>query len=220
MHAATLGRGGVRCLGWENLDRGLAQLAHAIAASLQSLGVPFSVVAHSHHQPPAFVATPAQPSLEQPSEQPTDQPSDQPSEQPSDDGLNDAWMPMSSPALRVCIYIESAEAENAGKHHVRLRRQQGSHWRLQAFYSAFRHEMSQELGLSDEKQLSLYSPMTPKRTFDAANIGPLSAWSRGALEQPQHVATGQQLASDKMRRVAKVPMLLLAQAPRAGSCGL
>jgi len=212
MHPA-LGRGGaVRCLGWENLDRSLAQLGHAIAASLQSLGVPFSVVAHSHHQPSAFVATPAQPSLEQPSEQPSEQPTEQ---------LSDAKLiNVSSSALRVCIYIESAEAENAGKHHVRLRRQQGSHWRLQAFYSAFRHEMSQELGLSDEKQLSLYSPMTPKRTFDAANIGPLSAWSRGALEQPQHVATGQQLASDKMRRVAKVPMLLLAQAPRAGSCGL
>ena len=132
-----------------------------------------------------------------------------------------------SPCLRVCIHVvrsdDDASAENTEnnpKHHVRLRRQQGGHWRMQAFYAAFRREMTQQLGLADEKQLSFYSPMTPKRTIDMTSAGPLSAWSRSAQEAP---GSAQQVdISDNppngimLRRAAKVPMgLLLAQAPKA-----
>ena len=61
---------------------------------------------------------------------------------------------------------------------------------MQAFYTAFRSEMTQQLGLSDE-QLSFYSPMTPKRPIDMANAKPLSAWTQ-AREVPTAAAAQQE----------------------------
>eukprot|EP00325_Prymnesiales_sp_UTEX-LB-985_P022450 CAMPEP_0174735836 /NCGR_PEP_ID=MMETSP1094-20130205/65635_1 /TAXON_ID=156173 /ORGANISM="Chrysochromulina brevifilum, Strain UTEX LB 985" /LENGTH=179 /DNA_ID=CAMNT_0015938849 /DNA_START=171 /DNA_END=710 /DNA_ORIENTATION=+ len=71
---------------------------------------------------------------------------------------------MPSPSLlRVSIHMLAAEAENAGKFHINVRRTSGSHWLFQDFYTAFRRAFSKMLGLSNEKALSMYSPMMPKR---------------------------------------------------------
>ena len=197
--------GSVRCLGWENLDRPLEHVSKAITFSLRAMGVPFDTVATTRELPSAFVATPAQPCSE-PLQFPMDM----------DDDVRDDLMMPASPALRVCIHIVEAEAvsqENVDKHHVRLRRTQGSHWRLQAFYKSFRSHMCQQLGLPDEKTLSLYSPMTPKRSLDVANLQPLSAWSKEALE-PQHDRSPAAATSTIMRRPSKMPFSMPAPGGR------
>ena len=173
----------VRCLGWENLDRPIGELTTSVESSLQQLGVPFRVISAGPEQS-AFVATPVQLSL---------------------DSLHAVRDDDDDPELRVCIHIVAAEAENAGKHHIRLRRQKGDHWRFQSFYAAFRKEMSRSLGLTDERQLSLYSPMVTKRPRPVSN-GPLSAWSCDA----QHESGP---SSGMTRSPAKMPMLL-SQSPR------
>lgn len=176
----------VRCLGWENLERSLEELSGAISHTLARLGVPHQVAALVRSLPCSFVATPPQPYGTLPLEveaQPAVGRQQPDAQAMAIDGPPDAqamavdgWMPQ-SPDLCVCIQVFAAEAENAGRHHVRVRRTQGGHWRFQAFYASFRREFSAQLGLADEKQLSFYSPMQPRRQLDVASMAPAAGFA-------------------------------------------
>ena len=176
--------GEVRCLGWENLERNFDDLSHAVAHTITVLDAPAEIIAQMAQLPSGWVVHPHQPpdsvSL-RPVVETGSADVDMTPASSSEEDLAPGKMPPlilpPSPDLRVAIQIFAAEAENVGKFHVRLRRTQGSHWRFQAFYAEFRKAFSENLGLSDERQLSFYSPMQTKRTLEQANAA-APGWGR------------------------------------------
>lgn len=191
----------VRCLGWENLDFTHLHLSTAIVQTLNEMSVPHETLTVVGETPSSWVCHPRQPDSALPDVSPahldelpplplqaasiasdyaTPPPPPPPAARHWDDEIEERSMlswPL-SPDLRVAIQIFAAGAENAGKHHIRLRRTQGGHWRFHAFYAEFRRALCSKLGLSDERQLSLYSPMQPKRDIDHANTTPAAGWQR------------------------------------------
>ena len=100
---------------------------------------------------------------------------------PSPSSPHSALSPQSP--LRIMIQIQSAETENAGKHHINVRRTSGGHWRFKAFYTAFRREMSAQLGLPNEQSLSAFSPMLRKRELEPnACAAVATGWSRDTAQ--------------------------------------
>ena len=71
------------------------------------------------------------------------------------------------------------ESASSPRHDVQVRRVQGTSWRFQAFYADFRRAISHELGLL-ETQLSIFSPMTQKRTIAPAAMRPATYWEAAA----------------------------------------
>lgn len=155
----------VRALGWENLERPLSELSIAITQTLEVLGVPYSVAEHSGNFGCAFVVQPPQPTVP-----------------PELDGmLGDMQIDgmldgQPSPRLKACIHIFAAEAGSTMRHHVSMRRQSGRWVRWKAFYAAFRREFSLRIGFTDDKQLSMYSPLVTKR--EAPTRSPAAGWKR------------------------------------------
>ena len=111
----------------------------------------------------------------------------------SGDSLSDAagggLMPLQPLVVHVQILRETATSP---KHDVSVRRVQGTSWRFQNFYVAFRSQMSHHLGLGDYTQLSLFSPMVTKRTTPAAMTQRPSSWfaERGSTASGTAAAGG------------------------------
>jgi hypothetical protein len=167
----------VRCLGWENLRMPLDILSSAVAQTLTMLDVPYSITMRITDHATAFIAQPQQPMQQPPSL----------STSLADISLGgtcsrlDGEPPLPpSPFLRVALQIFKAEAPDS--FHVRIRRLQGGHWRFLAFYQAFRSIYAQRLGLPDERQLSVHSPMQPKRDAESA---PVLGWGRNPMQPTQ-----------------------------------
>ena len=149
----------VRSLGWENLDSSFEQVSAVVCNALAVLGLPHSVTRHIDRVACEFIIEPIAP-LWQPFEG-TSCAETVPLE-PLRSVESD-----SPDALRIRVQIFAAEEANCGKHHLRIRRLQGSHWRYQAFYCAFRSEFSRGLGLPDERMLAAFSPLAMARTCAA-----------------------------------------------------
>lgn len=158
-------QGTVRTLGWENLPFSSAIVSSAVVATLDRLCVPYTAQTKIEDTVVSFILEPVQPLS-------------------SASAVCEETLALSPPPspLRISIQIFAAESENAGKHHVRVRRTQGSHWRFQAFYTEFRRAFSAQLGLADEKVLSTFSPMLPKRVVE--NSPPTVGWDRRRSDEP------------------------------------
>ena len=188
--------GHVRCLGWENLEVPFDLLSSAAVATLDTLGLPYTVeswvgpfgAAFSVRPPPPLeMALPPMPELRSPAVP----------DLPSFAGMASPLAPLAlslhgtpRPPLRVSLQIFSAEPAPApasasassappDRHHVDVRRQQGEHWHFQPFYAAFRLEFSKRLGMADYSQLSMHSPMQKKREVPAACAPAAGFLSRG-----------------------------------------
>ena len=223
----------VRCLGWENMELPLEDLAYSIARTLDDLAVPFSVGVHvdqcGNQVPAMFTASPEQPPSSVLAVLPPEW-----HEQAADAPLAslEDRSGIYSPRLNVSIGIFKADLENEGQFHVRVRRMQGGHWRFQAFYKTFRQRLSVQLGLMDEKALSVFSPMGRKRKL----VSSQPAWpamptgaSRVPLSPrqeslPMHIddqtvaaAAAAAAPSSGFRRVGHVPAQPLHMAGGLGS---
>jgi len=152
--------GHVKALGWQKLECPLHAIQQAITSALLHLGMPFVSTVVAGVEDCSFVVLPPQPSRAAPTtEEVVWQCFD-------DDPMKDGdmlQMAPPSPDLRVSILIfvasPSPEGQEKQKHDVRIRRTQGGQWRFQAFYAAFRKEFASRLGMPDERQLSLHSPL-------------------------------------------------------------
>ena len=192
--------GHVRCLGWENLEVPFDLLSSAAVATLDTLGLPYTVeswvgpfgAAFSVRPPPPLeMALPPMPELRSPALPAAA------SDAPSFADMASPLAPLAlslhgmspRPPLRVSLQIFSAEPAHASasasasarpdRHHVDVRRQQGEHWHFQPFYAAFRLEFSKRLGMADYTQLSMHSPMQKKREVPAACAPAAGFLSRG-----------------------------------------
>jgi hypothetical protein len=91
-------------------------------------------------------------------------------------GLSDgSWESVAS--LQPLVVFIRVLRENAAspRHDVSVRRLQGTSWRFQTFYAAFREQMTANLGLADYTQLSLYSPITHTRQLSPSQLR-ASSW--------------------------------------------
>jgi len=151
-----------RCLGWQNLTMSHDTIVSAVVSALQSLNVPFDRDMLCHDGSIALIL------------------------RPPETASSSSEESMHCSPLRITVHIFAADAENAGKQHVNVRRTQGSHWKFTAFYTAFRKEFSKELSLPDVTALSMFSPMQQKRGLE--NIGPAAGWTRGGCssDTPSH----------------------------------
>jgi hypothetical protein len=132
----------VRSLGWENIEgMSLSMLSVAIMRSLDAIHAPHTVVAHTDELPCTFVVEP------QTSEE----------DAPPPDLNSSSTEPY--PNVKAIVHLFSVERGPRTTHTIRVRRTQGYTFGFQAFYSAFRKELSLRLGLHDERELSRYSPM-------------------------------------------------------------
>ena len=148
----------VRCLGWQALPLPHDTLIAAVSATLRSLGAPFEQT--EGHE---FVVHPVQPLVQ--------------SMVPLPEHTEPALIPASP--LRVVIHVLPAEADNAGKSNVNIRRTTGGTWRFQDFYKVFRSAFTKQLGLGDERVLSMHSPMQFKRELENGGAALRAAgWAR------------------------------------------
>ena len=159
----------VRCLGWQNLEFTAESLSAAVVSTLVALSMPYTVVESAGQLGMTFVVYPIEPDARELMPM-------------TDDLMPSAELISERLGLRVSIHIFAADAENAGKHNVNLRRTTGNHWRFQAVYTAFRREFSSQIGLPDEAALSLYSPMQPRRDI-AENSAPAAGWTCGTFSR-------------------------------------
>ena len=177
----------VRCLGWQNLEFTAESLSAAVVSTLVALSMPYTVVESAGQLGMTFVVYPIEPDARELMPM-------------TDDLMPSAELISERLGLRVSIHIFAADAENAGKHNVNLRRTTGNHWRFQAVYTAFRREFSSQIGLPDEAALSLYSPMQPRRDI-AENSAPAAGWNCGTFGRGLQVSEKPpQLVGYELRR--------------------
>lgn len=157
----------VRCLGWQNLEFTTESLSAAVVSTLVALSMPYTVVETMGQLVVTFVVYPVEPDACELMPM-------------TDDLMASAELISERSGLRVSIHIFAADADNAGKHNVNLRRTTGNPWHFQAFYTAFRREFSSQIGLPDEAALSLYSPMQPRRDI-AESSAPAAGWNCGTF---------------------------------------
>ena len=176
----------VRCLGWQNLEFTAESLSAAVVSTLVALSMPYTVVESAGQLGMTFVVYPIEPDARELMPM-------------TDDLMPSAELISERLGLRVSIHIFAADAENAGKHNVNLRRTTGNHWRFQAVYTAFRREFSSQIGLPDEAALSLYSPMQPRRDI-AENSAPAAGWTCGTFSRLPGSEKPPQLVGYELRR--------------------
>lgn len=190
--------GYVRSLGWESLPHSASTLVESITSSLRDLNVPFEF------RPAKYIF------IAQPPEQPepsTPQSAPELLGSEGSDVLNTPCLDASTMrlgpsegswesvvSLQPLVIFIHVLRENAAspRHDVSVRRLQGTSWRFQTFYSAFREQMTANLGLADYTQLSLYSPIAHKRQLSPSQLR-ASSWffSRG----PDGAAAGSSRSS-------------------------
>ena len=211
--------GHVKALGWQKLECPLHAIQQAITSALLHLGMPFVSTVVAGVEDCSFVVLPPQPPRAAPTtEEVVWQCFD-------DDPMKDGdmlQMAPPSPDLRVSILIfvasPSPEAQEKQKHDVRIRRTQGGQWRFQAFYAAFRKEFASRLGMPDERQLSLHSPLQHKRM--AEQPAPCNGWARQgspglAVSQAEESAFNEM---ESPRRFTRTKNMGLTLAPLSNLC--
>jgi len=173
--------GYVRSLGWESLPHSASTLVESITASLRGLNVPFEFRPAKY----IFIAQPPEqpePSTPQSAPELLGSEGSDVLNTPSLDastrrvGLSDgSWESVAS--LQPLVVFIRVLRENAAspRHDVSVRRLQGTSWRFQTFYAAFREQMTANLGLADYTQLSLYSPITHTRQLSPSQLR-ASSW--------------------------------------------
>ena len=188
----TLKQGYVRSLGWQALPQPLDILVQAVSAALVALDTPFTLREKEYR----FVIRPSQEADEMPPTPQSDSPQMgvSPSASPSPFGghrslLAEGLLPQddrsgmigeTAPIQPLVIFIQLfRESRTSPRHDISVRRVQGTNWRFRLFYTAFRSQVSQQLGMADYSQLSLFSPMQPRRTLPPSSNEPLSYWSHG-----------------------------------------
>jgi len=169
--------GYVRSLGWEGLPHPAGELVLAITTALSALQVAYEYRAATY----AFVVKPPDPT------RPSTSPQSAPESSPASllGGADTLDTPQLESHMIECLGLTPRpsgfdwerpqplvvfihvlkESAASARHDVSIRRVQGASWRFQTFYSAFREQMSHQLGLSGYMQLSLYSPLVTKRTL-------------------------------------------------------